>query len=129
MGTGKKPGGEGVTGGHPPKGAPSGRWKTVFQGPKSGCPRLGPLPREGGLSAVLQEIFRFWELLPSCLSPPERRETGRKSYPHPGLDKERFGAIIFLIQLALTEKNPRSGEQRGTHSVEGSRDTRRPYHS
>ncbi len=129
MGTGKKPGGEGVTGGHPPKGAPSGRWKTVFRGPKSGCPRLGPLPREGGLSAVLQEIFRFWELLPSCLPPPERRETGRKSYPHPGLDKERFGAIIFSIQLALTEKNPRSGEQRGTHSVEGSRDTRRPYHS
>ena len=64
MGTGKKPGGEGVTGGHPPKGAPSGRWKTVFQGPKSGCPRLGPLPREGGLSAVLWEIFCVWEILP-----------------------------------------------------------------
>ena len=61
--------------------------------------------------------------------PPERREKGRKSHLCPGLDKERFGAIIFLIQLALTEKNPRSGEQRGTHSVEGSRDTRRLYHS
>lgn len=31
--------------------------------------------------------------------------------------------------MALTEKNPHSGGQRGAHLVEGSHDTRRLYHS
>ncbi len=52
-----------------------------------------------------------------------------KSPSASGLDKGFFGVIMVPFKSALTEKNPRSGGQRGTHRVEGSRDTRRLYHS